>query len=153
MKVQSKQLHANGMRVISRSSIPVISSVVVDGVTHNLGALFDFRKHPDLESFIPENARPSFAWAKLEPGEELAAHEHPTSSMMIFCQGQGEVFGDCNQKIQAGDTVIVPPYHVHGFRASGTEPLWVISVQFEGDGLYENIETPRVHFLEKEKVL
>ena len=109
MKAQSKDSNSNGMRVISRSSIPAISSVVVEGITHNLGTLHDFRKHSDLASFIPENARPSFAWTTLGPHEELPAHEHPTSSMMIVAEGEGEVFGDCNQKIQRGISLLYLP--------------------------------------------
>lgn len=147
MKAQLKSSNPQKMQVISRTSIPVISSIEIDGVLHNLGKLFDFRKHPDLLSFIPENARPSFAWTSLEAHEELAAHEHPTSSMIIVCEGQGEVFGDCNQKIQAGDVIIIPPYHQHGFRGGGKEGgLWCLSIQFEGLGLYENTEAPRVAF-------
>ncbi len=151
MKEQPKDSNSIKMQVISRSSIPEINSVIVDGILHDLGRLFDFRKHPDLASFIPENARPSFAWVNLEPHKELAAHEHPTSSMIIVCKGQGDVFGDCNQNIQAGDVIIVPPYYQHGFRGGSKEGLWCLSIQFEGLGLYENTEAPRVEFVEENK--
>ncbi|MBA3814000.1 MAG: cupin [Alphaproteobacteria bacterium] len=153
MKTQSKHLNSNKMQVISRSSIPVISSIEMDGIAHELGKLFDFRKHPDLASFIPENARPSFAWTNLELQEELAAHEHPTPSMIIICQGEGEVFGDCEQKICAGDVIIVPPYHQHGFRTQNKDGFWALSVQFEGPGLYENTKAPRVEFVEEREKL
>jgi len=151
MKADSKDSNSHKMQVISRTSIPVISSIMIDGVSHNLGKLFDFHKHPDLSSFIPENARPSFSWAKLEPHEELAPHEHPTSSMIIACEGEGEVFGDCHQKIQAGDIIIIPPYQKHGLLGGGREGLWCLSIQFEGLGLYEDTETPQVAFIQKEK--
>ncbi|MBI2708035.1 MAG: cupin domain-containing protein [Proteobacteria bacterium] len=151
MKEQQKLTNLNTMKVISRSSIPVISSVMIDNVAHNLGQLLDFRKHSNLASFIPENARPSFAWTKLRPNEELAAHEHPTSSMIIICEGQGEVFGDCEQELIAGDIVIVPPHHKHGFWGRGENGFWALSIQFEGAGLYENVENARVHFIEEGK--
>jgi len=143
------QPNLNQMKVISRLSIPSISTVLIDDVPHNIGQLCDFRKHPDLAAFIPENARHSFAWTGLKPHEELAAHEHPTSSMIIVCEGEGAVFGDCQQHIDAGDIVIVPPNHKHGFVGGGKNGLWTLSIQFEGTGLYENPEKPRVEFSEE----
>jgi quercetin dioxygenase-like cupin family protein len=150
MKAQPKSTHHNKMRVIPRSSIPVITSVMVDGVLHNLGQLFDFHKHSDLASFIPENARPSFSWTKLDKDEMLSVHEHPTSSMIIIVEGQGEALGDCEQKLKAGDVVVVPPHQKHGFIGRGKDGFWALSIQFEGRGLYEDTENPRVNFVKKD---
>ncbi|MBY0272846.1 MAG: cupin [Alphaproteobacteria bacterium] len=151
MKTQSNHVNFNKMHVVSRSKIPAISSIMVDNVPHNLGLLLDFRKHPELASFIPENTRPSFSWTYLKSNEELAVHEHPTSSMIIICEGEGEVFGDCEGKIISGDIVIVPPYHKHGFIGRGKNGFWALSIQFEGNGLYEDVEKPRVNFIKQEK--
>lgn len=151
MKAQSNRINFNKMQVVSRSKIPAISSIMIDNIPHNLGLLLDFRKHPELASFIPENARPSFSWTHLNPNEELATHEHPTSSMIIICEGEGEVFGDYEGKIISGDIVIVPPYHKHGFIGQGKNGFWALSIQFEGSGLYEDVEKPRVNFIKQEQ--
>lgn len=151
MKARAKLTNDNQVKVITRSSIPSIGSVIIDNISHNLGQVLDFRKHPDLAAFMPETVRPSFAWARLKPNEELAEHEHPTPSMIIVCEGEGEVFGDCNQHISAGDIVIVPPHHKHGFLGRGNNGLWVLSVQFEGLAFYEDIKNPRVQFSKKGK--
>lgn len=42
--------------------------------------------------------------------------------------------------------MVVPPNSHHGFIGKGDKGFWALSVQFEGLGLYENSEAPRVEF-------
>lgn len=135
------------MQVIPRDSIPFISSILVEGKKYHLGQLHDFHKHPSLSQFIPETGRTSMSWVKLKKGEVLETHMHPTSSLIIVCEGEGQVFGDCKQPICSGDAVVVPPNHRHGFVGGGKDGFWALSVQFEGAGLYEDRFNPRVNFV------
>jgi quercetin dioxygenase-like cupin family protein len=145
---QSPPNHPVKMQVIQRDVLPILKTITVEGKKYNLGQLQEFRKHPILSTFIPEVSRLSMSWVKLKNGETLEAHQHPTSSMIIVCEGEGEVVGDCHQPLQAGDMVIVPPRSKHGFIGRGKSGFWALSVQFEGLGLYEDREAPRVHFVE-----
>lgn len=135
------------MQVISRDTIPSIESIKVGNDVYNLGKLFDFHKHPVLSQFIPQQARLSVSWVNLKKDHVLECHQHPTGSLIIICEGEGEVFGDCQQKIKAGDVVVVPPGYKHGFIGRGVDGFWALSNQFEGDGLYENQNSPRVEFV------
>jgi len=132
--------------IIARNDIPSLTEIIVQGETHNLGILKDLRKHTYLASFIPEQARLSISWIGLKPDEVLSPHEHPTSSMIIICEGEGEIMGDCAQSLKAGDIAAIPPYNKHGFIGRGKKGFWGLSIQFEGLGLYENREAPRVQF-------
>jgi len=133
--------------IISRSEIPSISEIEINGEIHNLGILKDFRRHPSLASFLPDQARLSISWVSLKPDEVLKPHEHPTASMIIVCEGEGELLGDLNQPINIGDIVAIPPFNKHGFIGGTKAGFWGLSIQFEGLGLYENREAPRVHFI------
>ncbi len=139
------------MQVVEREAIPFISSISVEGKNYKLGQLHDFHKHPILSQFIPEKARPSFSWVKLNQGEVLETHMHPTSSLIIICEGEGQVLGDCKQAIFKGDCVVVPPNNRHGFVGGGRDGFWALSIQFEGNGLYEDKDHPRVAFLDKDQ--
>lgn len=136
------------MQVISRDSIPFIESIKVGDEIYNLGRLYDFHKDPVLSRFIPEQARLSLSWVRLKKDQTLECHQHPTESLIIICEGEGEVFGDCQQKIKAGDIVVVPISYKHGFVGRGMNGFWALSIQFEGTGLYENTEEPRVEFVD-----
>lgn len=148
---QDQQSQSIKMQVVPREVIPQLTSVVVEGKTYNLGRLLDFRKHPSLAAFIPDQTRLSMSWVNLKPGEVLETHRHPTASMIIVCEGEGDVVGDCQQRLQAGDITIVPPNYYHGFIGGGDKGFWALSIQFEGLGLYEDRSAPRVEFGEKEK--
>lgn len=148
---KEKAKAAVSMQVIKRSNIPSINTIMVEGKKYNLGELHDFHKHDVLSQFIPESGRTSISWVRLKQGEVLETHMHPTSSMIIICEGEGEVLGDCHQKIVRGDCVIVPPNNRHGFVGGGKEGFWALSLQFEGDGLYEDRENPRVTFVNNEE--
>ena len=134
------------MRIIERDSLDGISSAVVDGVVHNLGLVKDFHKNPVLEDFIADATRLSLSWVRLLPGEELAVHQHPTKSMIIVAEGAGFVNGDLSGPIASGDIVVVPSHARHGFVAGSRAGFWALSLQFEGGGLYEDLESPRVDF-------
>lgn len=138
-----------GMQVVNRDSIPAINSILVDGESYNLGELRDFHKHDVLARFIPQTGRVSMSWVHLKQGEVLEPHMHPTASLIIICEGEGQVFGDCQQKIVRGDNVVVPPNHRHGFVGGGKEGFWALSIQFEGTGLYEDQSNPRVQFVDR----
>ena len=134
------------MRIIDRDSLDGISSAVVDGVVHNLGLVKDFHKNPVLEDFIADATRLSLSWVRLLPGEELAVHQHPTKSMIIVAEGAGLVNGDLSGPIASGDIVVVPSHARHGFVGGSRAGFWALSLQFEGGGLYEDLESPRVDF-------
>jgi quercetin dioxygenase-like cupin family protein len=106
----------------------------------------DFHKHAQLAAFLPEYARLSLSWVRLLPGEILEPHRHPTQSMIIVCEGTGIVTGDCQGSLSAGDIVAVPSGALHGFIGSAPTGFWGLSLQFEGTGLYEDLEAPRVSF-------
>lgn len=137
-----------GVSVVGRNCIRAISSVEVNNELHNLGEHRDFRRHDLLRDFIPEQGRYSFSWVCLKDGEKLDNHVHPTSSMIIICEGSVYVTGDEEKLVDSGDVVCVPPGEKHGFRTENGQFFYGLSIQFEGEGLYENEKTPRVEFLE-----
>jgi quercetin dioxygenase-like cupin family protein len=143
MQVASK----GSMQVVHRDDIAGVSSVEVDGVGHELGEVRDFHQHAVLGSFVPDMARLSMSWVRLGPGEELAEHVHPTQSMILVTEGHGRVTGDATGSLVAGDVVVVPPGARHGFVGEPPSGMWGLSVQFEGAGLYENPDEPRVAFV------
>lgn len=119
---------------------------MVDGVVHNLGLVKDFHKDPVLDDFIAGATRLSLSWVRLLPGEELAVHQHPTKSMIIVAEGAGLVNGDLSGPIGTGDIVVVPSHARHGFVGGPQGGFWALSLQFEGGGLYEDPDSPRVAF-------
>ncbi|WP_051023292.1 cupin domain-containing protein [Nocardia pneumoniae] len=135
------------MEVIARDALPEITSVVVDGEVHNIGLLKDFHRNPTLEEFVPDFSRLSVSWVRLRADEELAVHQHPTKSMIVIAEGTGRAIGDITSDIRAGDVVVVPPDARHGFVGTAPDGFWALSIQFEGAGLYENLDDPRVTFV------
>jgi hypothetical protein len=69
--------------------------------------------------------------------------------MIIVCRGRGVLLDEGEKPLNEGDIVLVPEGYAHGFR--GLEPTGVegLSLQFEGLGLYEDVENARVHFEKK----
>jgi hypothetical protein len=94
--------------VVGREAIEALRSVVVDDRTVSIGEVRDFREHPALAAFVPEAARPSFAWTRLAPGETHHAHTHPIASTILICSGGGRLVGDVTRPVSAGDAVCVP---------------------------------------------
>src|SRR5262249_33250943 len=101
--------------------------------------------------FIPETGRFSVSWTRLKKNEELSPHRHPTSSMIIICEGEGQMLGDLTGPLQAGDIALIPPNSAHGFIGKGKEGFWALSIQFEGLGLYENPSQARTKFESQSK--
>jgi quercetin dioxygenase-like cupin family protein len=149
-KSQSKQKPiVKEVNVIARNDIQVIHSVKVDGKIHTLGEHRDFRRHSLLENFLPDFARFSLSWVHLNENQELEPHQHQVPSMIIVCKGTGLLTGQKNQPLQEGDIVIVPPNSAHGFIGKGLDGFHGLSVQFGHEGgLYENINSPLVNFIE-----
>ena len=133
--------------VVARGTIEALRTVVVDGVTEAIGEVRDFRKNPALAAFLPETARPSFAWTRLLPGETHHTHEHPIASMILICSGAGRLIGDLARPVSTGDVVCVPAGARHGFVA-GDEELNCLSIQFEGAGLFEDANAPRLRYVD-----
>lgn len=135
--------------IVPRQEIRAVTEVVEDGQLEFLGEQRDFRRHPALAEFLADTVRLGAAWVRLGPGQTLKPHRHPTRSMVIVCRGSGVLLDDGETQLNEGDVVCVPEGYLHGFR--GTEPSGVegLSLQFEGLGLYEDVENARVSF-EKE---
>lgn len=134
------------MYVVSRDELPAIHSVIVDDKEYNLGLLKDFRRHPLLKDALPEIGRFSASWVHLKQDEVLKEHRHYTLSMIIVTEGCGRTLGDLKTAIKTGDTVVVPAGKLHGFVGGEPTGFWGLSIQFEGTGLYENTDKPRVQF-------
>ena len=132
--------------IVRRRDIPEVHHAVVDGRQHDLGILKDFRWHPGLADFIPGDAKLSLSWVHLDPGQVLDPHVHPVGSMILVCQGEVETLGELEQYMSAGDALLVPPGHRHGFRGAGADGFWGLSVQFEPSALYNDAAHPQVRF-------
>jgi quercetin dioxygenase-like cupin family protein len=132
--------------LIRRTDIPAIFEIEENGRRHELGEHRDFRRHPALAEFIPERARLAMSWAYLSPNQVLEEHVHPIKSMIVVCRGRGEVLGDLCATLEEGDAVLVGPGGRHGFRGGAESGMQVLSVQFEAQGLYEDVAKPLVHF-------
>ena len=130
--------------VISRSQIPVLTHVLVDGVEQSIGEVYDFRAHTGLKELIPNEGRTSLAWVRLGSGDVHKPHFHPVASMVVICEGEGELTGDLTMKINAGDIVMIPAQALHGFIGEGANGFWAVSIQFDGNGLYEAPDDPRM---------
>jgi len=146
-KQLNESLQENQMRLIERKDIPSLTSVVVDGETHQLGIVKDFRKNEFIAEFLPEvPERISFSWVRLLPGEVLSVHSHPTATLILVCDGDGYFTGDLTGPMRAGSAVLVPPNCFHGFCGAGDNGFWALSIQFESLGLYEDTNNARVSF-------
>ncbi len=131
---------------VAREEIRAITSVDIAGETHHLGQQRDFRRHDGIAGFLPELGRPSFAWVRLRDGESLDVHQHPTKSMILVCNGSVQLTGDNPKQLLEGDTVCVPAFSKHGFSTKPGETFHGLSIQFEGEGLYEKENEARVAF-------
>jgi quercetin dioxygenase-like cupin family protein len=132
--------------IIPRSDIRCVTEVMEDGELHSLGEQRDFRRHPLLDEFLSEEGRLGIAWVRLGPGQILAPHRHPTRSLILVCRGQGVLMDNGETPLHEGDAVLVPPGYLHGFRGLEPDGVEGLSVQFEGLGLYEDLEKARVEF-------
>lgn len=132
--------------IIPRNDIRCVTEIIENGEVHSLGEQRDFRRHPQLDEFLSGEGRLGIAWVRLGPGQVLAPHGHPTRSLILVCKGRGVLLDNGETQLQEGDAVLVPPGYVHGFRGLEPDGVEGLSVQFEGLGLYEDTENPRVKF-------
>ncbi len=139
------------VRIVKRESIPPLRSVEQDGQVHELGELRDFSWSEPLREFMQGRGDFSVSWVQLQHGETLAPHVHPIQSMMVVYGGSGQMLGDLQRGVSAGDVIVVPPGRLHGF-TGGPEGLYALSIQF-GEGLYTTPEKPRVVFTDQESSL
>ena len=132
--------------IIPRSDVRAVTEVFEDGERHFLGEQRDFRRHPLLAEFLAETVRVGIAWVRLGPGQTLEPHGHPTRSMILVCRGSGVLLDNGEKPLNEGDIVLVPAGYPHGFRGLDPDGVEGLSIQFEGLGLYEDVENPRVKF-------
>jgi quercetin dioxygenase-like cupin family protein len=132
--------------IVKRDEIPAIYEIEEGGKKHILGVHRDFRRHPVLSQFIPEDARLAMSWALLEPGQVLTPHVHPIVSMIVVTRGSGRLLGQLSATLEEGDAVLVGTGCLHGFEGRGPEGMQVLSFQFEARGLYEDAGKPLVRF-------
>jgi quercetin dioxygenase-like cupin family protein len=132
--------------VVRRADIPLITEVIEDGELHELGELRDFRRHPLLAKFIPEQARLAIAWVRLAPNQELKPHRHPTPSLLLCTGGRGIILDQPEPIIEPGDAILVPVGSTHGFKGLPPTGVEGLSIQFEERGLYEDVADPLVKF-------
>lgn len=137
------------MEVISRDDIETLNSVVVNGALHDLGVVKILSQHPALAEFIPSHNELAISWVRLEKDQELSVHQHPESSLILICDGSGKTLGATERNIEAGDMVLVPPHSLHGFKGTH-EGFWALSIQFNGQALYEDTKRPNVVFKPQE---
>ncbi|WP_131774869.1 cupin domain-containing protein [Legionella anisa] len=134
------------VQIIKKEQIEAITSITCNNVTHNLGEVRDFRKNTLLKEFLEGAQRCSISWVKLKENETLERHVHDTKSMIILTQGSCAFLGKFDRELFAGDVIIVPSGQEHGFSACLGQSMEGLSIQFEGEGLYEDIKNPRVIF-------
>ena len=135
------------MKVIKRADVPEMRSIVVDGVTHDLGVLKHWRKEPHLKGILPRDLDVSLAWVRLEKDQVLDPHIHPVHSLVVCCEGAVRSTGDLEASLEEGDIMIIPTGYRHGFVGAGTNGFWGLSIQFESLALYEDLDSPLVTFL------
>jgi quercetin dioxygenase-like cupin family protein len=133
------------VQVIARDAIEPLHRVDVAGTVHELGTVKSFARVPALGEFIPPHTGVAMSWVHLAGGQELGAHRHEERGMILVCEGTGEVFGDIERPLAAGDTVLVGSGCLHGFRGTG-EGFWGLSMQFNGSAFYDQPHTPRIAF-------
>ncbi len=147
IKLLENYIEQGNVKIISRKDIPSLHSASIEGKTYYLGILKDFRKHPDLANFIPEDSRLSMSWVHLGVDEVLKTHIHPVKSLILVCSGELNLVGDIEASVKEGDAILIPPLCSHGLIGSGEKGFWGISIQFEQRGLYENPDEPLAQFL------
>lgn len=129
---------------VARRDVPSIHSADVDGKTHQLGVLKDFSWHPMLSSSFLSQL--SMSWVRLEKGQTLSPHCHPTPSIIVVCKGNVRSLGDYSGELEEGDILIIPAGHTHGFIGSGADGFWGLSLQPAENGLYSNPDQAKVAF-------
>ena len=133
------------MQIIARNDLASINEAVVDGQVHDLGVVKIFSQHPELAQFIPASSNLAVSWVRLEGGQVLPVHKHPEPSLILVCEGSGRTMESTHRDVSAGDIVLVPSDTWHGFEGTHLG-FWALSIQFNGQALYENADGPNVVF-------
>lgn len=133
------------MQIIARNDLASINEAIVDGQVHDLGVVKIFAQHPELAQFIPASSNLAISWVRLEGGQVLPVHKHPEPSLILVCEGSGRTMGSTHRDVSAGDIVLVPSDTWHGFEGTHLG-FWALSIQFNGQALYENADEPNVAF-------
>ncbi len=133
------------MQIIARNDLASINEAIVDGQVHELGVVKIFAQHPEVAQFIPPSSNLAVSWVRLEGGQVLPVHKHPEPSLILICEGSGRTMGSRDRDVAAGDIVLVPSDTWHGFEGTH-DGFWALSIQFNGQALYENADEPNVVF-------
>mgnify|MGYP001158923048 CR=1 FL=1 len=73
--------------------------------------------HADTDGF-------SFGILKLEPGAELAPHNHDPQESYFVLEGEGFIrLNDAEQGVGPGSVVYIPRSYLHGITNTGSTPL------------------------------
>ncbi len=135
------------LTIIHRADIRMITEIVEDGELEFLGEQREFRRHPVLDEFLPENARLSIAWVRLAAGQALRLHQHPIRSLVLLTQGHGIVFDNgVETPIVQGDAILIPAMYRHAFGGAGPNGGEGLSIQFEDHGIFEDEHNPRIQY-------
>jgi mannose-6-phosphate isomerase-like protein (cupin superfamily) len=66
---------------------------------------------------------------QVAPGAGAPTHRHPVEEVLTFLDGEAEVWMDGTRlSLSAGQSVVVPAEHLHGFRNSGTNTLHIHAI-------------------------
>ena len=133
------------MQILARNDLASINEAIVDGQVHELGVVKMFAQHPELAQFIPASSNLAISWVRLEGGQVLSVHKHPEPSLILICEGSGRTMGSRDRDVRAGDIVLVPSDTWHGFEGTHNG-FWALSIQFNGQALYENADEPNAAF-------
>lgn len=98
----------------------MLSDIVPAVTAHNAGEKFVFINQQDTATAITQ-----FAYGKLLPGENCAAHLHPTmEEFFYFINGKGEyTIKDIVYDITPNTFFHIPVNTIHELKATGTQPL------------------------------
>ncbi len=133
------------MQIIARNDLVSINHAIVDGQVHDLGVVKMFAQHPEVAQFIPASSNLAISWVRLAGGQVLPVHKHPEPSLILVCEGSGRTMGSRDQDVTAGDIILVPSDTWHGFEGTH-DGFWALSIQFNGQALYENPDQPNAVF-------
>ena len=128
------------MQVISIDTLKTITHIQQGDQEVYIGQVRPFHSNESLMKYINHSSQARFTHVSLAQGEEHKPHMHDTNSMLIVTEGKGALIGDLSKEVKKGDIVCIPKGAVHGFQCHYPEGLEGISIQFEGEGLFDSEE-------------
>lgn len=135
--------------IISRESLPKLTQAEQSGNIVDIGEYRSFSGDSILKNFLSSTTIPSIAWTKLDPEQMLPVHKHPMDSLIVVCEGSGKYIGEYEKDLIEGDMVHVSSNSLHGFVA-GKHGLKCLSIQNDGEPIYNIDKTAKVDFLKQE---